>query len=661
MIRIKRRWPASSLVWLTAGLLCVGCATSEKWIERRPPDYSLASQLLWLEDEPVEISAATQAVAQPRGLDPTDATQRGQLLALLEQEAHSRLSPELEFALSELAATEADVRGAEDVDAALGFYAESLVHGYRALAADERRRVPGTTRRYNKSLAALLHVLKDRDQVRPGAQISLPLTHSACSVAIELHSQRWTAADFQSFEFAGDYQVLGLRNHYHTSGIGVPLIGVRYHPDRDHPSDKYYPQKLCYPLTAVVRAEEHPPSPQMPEGGVRLVLELHDPTDHETFDLAGRRMPLETDLTTPLAYYLDQPDLQERDVSTLGLLKPGSVNELKGLYLLEPFDPNRIPVVMVHGLWSSPATWMEMFNDLRSDPRVRHRYQFWFYLYPTGNPFWVSAAQMRNDLAELRTAFDPQHAIPALDQTVLVGHSMGGLLSRLQTVDSGHDFWRVVSERQFHELKAEREVRRHLSDLFYFQPSTSVQRVVTIGTPHRGSRFSNGFTQWLGTKLIAFPMQTLASRQELFRTNPGFFRPNVATRVMTSIDDLRPESPMLAALLAARSGPWVRYHNVVGDQPRSRLTSWFATRGDGVVSLDSARLDDLPQLKSQIVVPEDHVTLHRHPQSIEEVRRVLLEHLNVLAPSQVAAQTIPVRLPPAAKTPTIRLASGVAE
>lgn len=643
-------------------MLCLGCATHEKWIERRPPDHSLASQLLWLGDDSVELSATTKAVAQPRGLDPDDATQRGQLLELLEQEAHSRLSPELEFALCELAATEAEAHRATDMDAALGFYAESLVHGYRALAADERRRVPGTTQRYNQSLAALLHVLKDRDQVRPGAMVPLPLTHSACSVAIELHSKRWTKADFQSFEFAGDYQVLGLRNHYHTSGVGVPLIGVRYHPDRDHPADKYYPKKLCYPLTAVVRSETYEPTLAMPEGGVQLVLELHDPTDHATFELAGRPAALETDLTTPLAYYLDQPDLQEQDVSTLGLLKPGSVKQLEGLYLLEPFDPDRIPVVMVHGLWSSPATWMEMFNDLRSDPRVRERYQFWFYLYPTGNPFWVSAAQMRNDLTALRAAFDPQHTTPALDQTVLVGHSMGGLLSRLQTVDSDHDFWRIVSERQFHELNADPEVRRRLSDLFYFQPSASVQRVVTIGTPHRGSRFANGFTQWLGAKLIAFPMQTLASRQELFRNNPGFFRANVATRVMTSIDDLRPESPMLAALLAARSGPWVRYHNVVGDQPRSGLTSWFATRGDGVVSLDSARLDDLPQLASQIVVPEDHVTLHRHPQSIEEVRRVLLEHLAVLEPRRVAVQPTPVLLPPAANDHrSIRLVSGVGE
>ncbi|QDV73494.1 esterase/lipase family protein [Botrimarina mediterranea] len=654
--------PALAAVILTVVALCTGCATSEQWIERRPADQAYAARLLWSRDGRAALSDATLAVAQPRGLDPTKPDQRAKLLELLEQEAHSTLAPDLEFALAELAATEADSLVKDDPDAAVGFYAESLVHGYRALAADERQRIPGTTRRYNDSLKALLRLLRERDQVKPGALVPLPLTHGACSVAIELHSQRWTEADFQSFEFASDFQVLALRNHYHTTGIGTPLIAIRHHPDRDQPQDKFYPRKLCYPLTAVARAESYEPTPARPEGGVRLVLELHDTTDHKTFQLAGRRAPLETDLTTPLAYYLDQPDLQDRDVSTIGLLKPDSVKQQEGLYLLEPYDPNRIPVVMVHGLWSSPATWMEMFNDLRSDPRVRSRYQFWFYLYPTGHPFWVSAAQMRKDLAELRQTVDPTHTAYALDQTVLVGHSMGGLLSRLQTVDSGQDFWRIVTDREFKELDADPEVRQYMSNLFFFQPNPSVQRVVTIGTPHRGSMFANGFTQWVGAKLIAFPMQTMARQQELFRRNPGFFRPQIAARVMTSIDSLSPESPMLPALLAAKSGPWVRYHNVVGDEPRSAFTSWFTTRGDGVVSLDSARLDDLPQLASQVVVPEDHVMLHRHPQTIAEVRRVLMEHVATLDPQGYAQHAAEIRtLPPVIDQQPVRLASGVLE
>ena len=66
-----------------------------------------------------------------------------------------------------------------------------------------------------------------------------------------------------------------------------------------------------------------------------------------------------------------------------------------------------------------------MFNDLRSDPLVRQNYQFWFYLYPTGQPFWFSAAEMREDLARMRQVVDPRGRAPALDQMVLVGTQYG--------------------------------------------------------------------------------------------------------------------------------------------------------------------------------------------------------------------------------------------
>ena len=100
---------------------------------------------------------------------------------------------------------------------------------------------------------------------------------------------------------------------------------------------------------------------------------------------------------------------------------------------------------MVHGLWSSPMTWMEMFNDLRSSPEIRDHYQFWFYLYPTSQPFWISAAQLRSDLAQARQVLDPQHHRAGLgsDGADRAQHGRAG--GRLQTINSGNDFWKLVS------------------------------------------------------------------------------------------------------------------------------------------------------------------------------------------------------------------------
>ena len=239
----------------------------------------------------------------------------------------------------------------------------------------------------------------------------------------------------------------------------------------------------------------------------------------------------------------------------------------------------------------------------------------------------MSASQLRQELAELRKNVDPGQQAPALDQMVLVGHSMGGLVSKLQSVDSGHDFWKINSDQPFQNLQADPEIYNGLAQAYFFRPNASVSRVITIGTPHRGSRYANSLTRWLGRKMIDAPMRIMKGRRQLLAQNKGYFRPHSAFDIHTSIDSLAPDSPLLPVLLTAKPGPWVKYHNIIGRQPDSWLTKLMDEEGDGVVSLDSARLDNMPQLASQITVPSDHVAVHRHPQSVLEVRRVLLEQL----------------------------------
>jgi pimeloyl-ACP methyl ester carboxylesterase len=245
-------------------------------------------------------------------------------------------------------------------------------------------------------------------------------------------------------------------------------------------------------------------------------------------------------------------------------------------------------------------------------------------LYPTGQPFWLSAAQLRKDLAEAREVLDPQHREAALDQMVLIGHSMGGLLSHLQTVESGDDFWKLVSGESFDGVQAAPEVKQKLREAFFFDPNPSVRRVVTIGTPHRGSSFSNQTTQWLLGKLIHLPQMLVNSQQKLFRDNPKAFAGRSLLKVDTSVDSLSPECPVFPVLLASRHLPAVQYHNIVGVVPQTGWLSSFLAGGDGVVSQESAHLDGAA---SELIVPADHSSVHSHPAAVLEVRRILLEHL----------------------------------
>ena len=348
--------------------------------------------------------------------------------------ADREMTAENVYALAELSFLGAKKAEMVDKKVALDLYGASVLHAYHYLF-DERlaaTRNPydpqfrGACDLYNGALEGALRIVCEKKELVPGANRRIDTAAGSWDITCVIRGSQWKPEDFGRVEFASDYEIKGLKNHYQSHGLGVPLIVVRKSPEKGTPAEKYHPPDLSFAVTAILRPLPNPAPPNSPTGAQRQgVLELYDPLATREIDLAGQKVSLESDLTTPLAYFLSKPQLES--LAWVGLLRPEMLMSLRpdrptpimGLYMAQKYEPGKIPVVLVHGLWSSPMTWMEMFNDLRSTPEIRDRYQFWFYLYPTGQPFWLSAAQLRKDLAEAREVLDPQHREAALDQTVL--------------------------------------------------------------------------------------------------------------------------------------------------------------------------------------------------------------------------------------------------
>ncbi len=240
----------------------------------------------------------------------------------------------------------------------------------------------------------------------------------------------------------------------------------------------------------------------------------------------------------------------------------------------------------------------------------------------------MSATQFRADLKKLRAELDPDHRYPALDQAILVGHSMGGLVSRMQTIESRDQFWKILSDEPFEKVQGDREMVEGLREAAFFRPNESIRRVVTIGTPLRGSEYANSTTRWLSRQVIRLPTIMVQHGTALITQNPGLFQNTELLTTSTSIDSLSPDSPVFPAMLQAPRAPWVTYHNIVGMTPTKKFFHETEATGDGVVSYESAHADDAV---SEVVVAEDHQDIHRNPKSILEVRRILIEHLTFSA------------------------------
>jgi pimeloyl-ACP methyl ester carboxylesterase len=467
---------------------------------------------------------------------------------------------------------------------------------------------------YNQALAKCIR-LAQRRSLKLDDTLRLDFVQGAIDIKVTRYGFVWEPEDFGHFEFAADFGVDGLANHYHTYGLGVPLIAVRSSRDRDPQFHRYQPKEASFPVTAFLRMNCNLCDPET--RWRQATLELYDPLRIQTVAVADARVPLESDLTTPLGYYLARAQLEKLELG--GLLRPDSVQDKAGLYLLEPYEPGKIPVVLIHGLWSSPLFAMPMFNDLRGDSELRRRFQFWFFVYPTGTPLLHSADLLRRSLIEARKSCDPAGVDPAMNQMVLIGHSMGGLLAKLMAQRSGPELWQLVSTKPAEQLKVPEETRQRLREIYLFEPLPAVQRIIFIATPHRGSAISSRPIGRLGSALISLPSALVEMHRTLLAGDPEAVAPLLRRGLPTSIDNLSPDSPTIDALSRLPIDPGVRCHSIIGN-----IGKRDGTRTDGIVDYESAHFANA---ETELVVPAGHSACQSHPLTVLEIRRILIDHL----------------------------------
>jgi pimeloyl-ACP methyl ester carboxylesterase len=480
---------------------------------------------------------------------------------------------------------------------------------------------------YNAALAKCIEAAQRVGQLDPRHELRMPTPDGKGFTLSVVHTGfTWKPEEFGQLLICADYEAVGLANQHRTYGLGVPLIATRAATaDAADAARAFYPRQASFAATAFFRFEG-----SLADLGTQRCgrLELYNPLTVQVVRTAGQIVPLETDLTTPLAYFLANSNLGDI-TDIIGFVRGDNIRAQTGIRMLAPYQPGKIPVVLVHGLLSSPLTWAPVMNDLQADPSLRERYQFWYYYYPTGAPYLASAAELRRELEQLRAEIDPHHEDPALENMVFVGHSMGGLISKLMTVDSGDDFWRLVSEEPIDKLKLPDSVRADLEQTFYFQRESCVKRCVFIGTPHHGSKLSPSPLGRLAVHLVRMPRDLMTASQDLMKANPDLGTLLRTRPLPTSVDLLAPGAPALQ-LMSARPRPErVHYHTIAGvvSTATTNFERWVAgdsrDPGDGVVPYQSAHIDTAD---SELVVPADHFHVHHHPAAIQEVRRILIDH-----------------------------------
>jgi pimeloyl-ACP methyl ester carboxylesterase len=410
----------------------------------------------------------------------------------------------------------------------------------------------------------------------------------------------WQPADFCTFLPVGYYESQRLSYRFANSGVGVPYVVLTSNPPR-HPFVK---PAQPFAATAVL-------APSLAHGG-GFTLQFYDPLRTNTTDIG---LPITRDVTAPIAYAASH----ETDAWLVDFLRPDRGDILDGLHMREPFQPGKIPVVFVHGLASDPLTWAQLENDLRNQPAIFSRFQFWFFRYDTGDPFLASAALFRRDLAAIRQTYDPMRLDPNLNRVVLIGHSMGGLISKMQVTYSSEVLWYAAAKQPFNSIITDPETRNRLALNFFFTPSPDITRVVYIATPHRGSSDATRCIGRISSALVEERPDWVARHQQLVRDNPNAFRQELERGVPTSIDLLEPSSCILQATNALPYSANVALNSIIGDNQWSPIQG----RGDGVVAVSSARIGGV---QSELFVDASHTDVQRNSKTVNEVICILNRH-----------------------------------
>ncbi|MEI7899918.1 MAG: hypothetical protein WCK89_06670 [bacterium] len=519
------------------------------------------------------------------------------------------------FALSELSFLQGKRGRTGKVDghklAAKNYFAASAAYAYLFLTRLEKgdseaafdRRFRLACDLYNRSLGYII------------AQRKGPLSVTDTAVWLPVGSIRIRngysdlpkpLSEYAVAESADRYKVYGLSVRNRMAGMGTPIVLV---------SERKVKQgavPVGSSATAFLRL--HGGLEDFAKGTLNCEVEIYSAVSSHSVTVDGRTIPLEQDITTPIAYTLSNPLFWQIEKT---LFRFGQSAFEPGIYQSHPYKPGQIPVLWVHGTMSSPVWWAEMWNTLMGDRELRENFQHWFYLYDSGKPIGQSAVHLRKSIEDLVQKLDPDRKDPALRQMVVIGHSQGGLLTKATAIMTGDTLIRAVTGQTLAELKLSPEDEKLVRLYTEFTPLPEVKRVVFISTPHRGSFLASNLARRLAKWFIHLPQQVVQTTAEVARVIPK--KGAQVLQAATSLDGMSPDNPALLALAEIPVSPPIKAHSIIAVKGDAVPPNG----DDGVVKYTSAHIAGV---ESELVVRSAH-SCQDKPKTIEEVRRILLEHL----------------------------------
>jgi pimeloyl-ACP methyl ester carboxylesterase len=425
----------------------------------------------------------------------------------------------------------------------------------------------------------------------------------------------WSPGLFDSITPSHDFDVKGYLTRVGGSGTGVPVVLTMKNTSLLRKERSFRPNNWLFAPGTVV-LDFGKPTAGATAKPVRM--RILNTLDYRKAKVAGSERALAYDITSMVQASLNNGYILNNGLA--GLLRPDRRSHDLGLFGLDVYDPKKIPVVFVHGLDSSPSIWSNCVNQIYADPTLDARYQPLLFIYPSGMSVPVAAARFRDSMVKYRAKWDPDNNDPNFNRMVIVGHSMGGLLTRLQVVDSGEElrkafFTRPIQENRWLTAKEKQTMETAL----VIKPAPFVSRAVFVAVPHRGSEIADFRIVQFALRLIKLPFTASDIVRRAMIAGPTQLNPAVLrynSLGLRSVEMLSPEHPYIKAL--DKRPITVPFHSIIGDRGKG----FGSNSSDGVVPYWSSHLD---RAHSEKIVPYGHSCTAKR-ETVDEILRILKMH-----------------------------------
>ncbi|MGN9714049.1 esterase/lipase family protein [Acinetobacter variabilis] len=483
---------------------------------------------------------------------------------------------------------------------------------------------------YNLAIAHLIHVYSER---HPSKEVSrkIQVGNSIYSVDFENYPE----IKDQSFEkLMSTYNMnfSGLRSITRRDGFGSEFVVILPEEKRITPNKKYIVDPLKYQYqegrnpnihaarylaTTITAIPKSGNSVEQIINSPEFHLKLYDPYKHEKVTVAGKQYSLAANFSAPYGLWLAENNLGRS--AYLVLIDRDDNLTMPHLYMLEPYNPKKKVIVLIHGLASSPEAWIRLTNDVMGDPVLRENFQVWQVFYSTNMPILESRYQINALIQQAFKLNKPND--PAKKDAVLVGHSMGGVIARL-----------LVSEANLiprtEELLNNRRIERFRNNPLFkarldIKPVPNFSRAIFLAAPHRGTDYADRWFTLAARKIIKLPGAFLGAFADTLQGDIGlddFLKEIGHDMIQNGPSDLSKNSKFNALTRDVVPFRGFKFHNIMGNTMDSQDK---AIMTDDVVPYQSARLDGA---LSEEIIKGGH-SIQETPEAVLELRRLLRLHL----------------------------------